>query len=144
MVEYYLESSFTGHLVEFFAAVAGSYYLFKTPHVQNIIRLFVYFLWLTLFVDMVGLYTVYAYFSDYKNLEFLRDSPFERNYWLYNSFLVLSFTMYFFFFIFQLKSPKVRRILTLTVFIFQVTVILDLFYSGFFLLLILQLVEPLF
>lgn len=132
MLEYYLETSFAGHLVEFLAAVAGSYYLFKTPHTQKIIRLFVYFLWLTVFVEIVGLYTVYAYFSDYKNLEFLRDSPFERNYWLYNSFNVLSSTMYFFLFILQLKSFKVRRVLTLVVFIFQVTVIIDLIYSGIF------------
>ena len=132
MLEYYFETSFIGHFVEFLAAVSGTYYLFKTPNAQKIIRLFVYFLWLTVFVETIGLYAAYAYFTDYKNLEFIRDSPFERNYWLYNSFHVLSFGMYFFFFILHLNSAKIRRILTLTVFIFQVTVILDLFYSGFF------------
>lgn len=132
MLEYYLESSFIGHFVEFLAAVAGSYYLFKTPHPKKIIRLFVYFLWLTVFIEVIGLYTVYAYFTDYKNLEFLRDSPFERNYWLYNSFHVLSFAMYYFFFILHLNSAKTRRILTLTALIFLITVIINLIYSGIF------------
>lgn len=134
MLEYYLESSFIGHFVEFLAAVAGTYYLFKTPNAQKIIRLFVYFLWLTVFVETIGLYAAYAYFTDYKNLEFLRDSPFKRNYWLYNSFHVLSFGMYFFFFILHLNSAKIRRILTLTALIFLFTVIINLLYSGIFFL----------
>ena len=132
MLEYYLETIFIGHLIEFIAALAGAYFLLKTPNTENITRLFVYFLWLTVFVEVFGLYSVYAYFSDYKNLEFLKDSPFERNYWLYNSFHVLSFIMYFFFFIFQLNSVKIRRILTFIAVVFTITEIVNLIFSGIF------------
>ncbi|CAM4017631.1 hypothetical protein [Gillisia limnaea] len=132
MLEYYLEDLFIGHFVELLAALAGTYYLFKTPHPKSIIRLFVYFLWLTVFVEMVGLYAVYAYFTDYKGLEFLRNSPFERNYWLYNSYYLVSFTTYFFFFILHLNSAKIRRILTFTALFFGITVIINLVFSKIF------------
>lgn len=80
----------------------------------------------------MGLYTLYAYFYDYKNLEFLRDSLFERNYWLFNSFHVLSFMMYFFFFIFHLNPGKIRRILTFIAVVFVITKIVNLLFSGIF------------
>ncbi|MFN4762538.1 hypothetical protein ACKGJN_05390 [Gillisia sp. Q332] len=132
MLEYYLETIFIGHFIEFIAALAGTYYLLKTPLTENLTRLFVYFLWLTVFVEVVGLYSAYAYFSDYKNLEFLKDSPFERNYWLYNSFHVLSFMMYFFFFIYQLNPVKLRRILAFIAVFFAITEIANLLFSGIF------------
>lgn len=132
MLEYYLDDLFVGHFVELLAALAGTYYLFKTPQPKSIIRLFVYFLWLTVFIEVAGLYTVYAYFTDYKDLEFLRNSPFERNYWLYNSYHLVSFMVYFFFFIFPLNSGKIQRVLTFIALFFGITEIINLLFSGIF------------
>ncbi len=132
LLNYFFEHFFAEHLLEFFAAVAGSIYLWQIPEVKKITRFFVYFLWMTFFIDLSGFYTTYAYLTGYENLEFIRNTPFERNFWLYNSYKVLAFMVFFFFFIFQLNSKKFRKILTFIALCFGITAVINLLFSGVF------------
>lgn len=131
MLEFYLKEIFIGHFAELLAALGGSYYLFKIPQVKPIIRIFVYFLWLILLVENLGLYALFNYF-DYGYFKFMEGTAFENNYWLYNSFHVLSYMVYFYFFIYQLKINKIRKYLTLMAWFFFASSISFLIFSGVF------------
>lgn len=132
MLDYYLEDLLPVHLAEFLAAISGSYYLAKHPGAKPATKLFVYFLWITFWVEIIGLYTTYAYFTNYKNLEFLENSPFERNYWLYNIYNIFSYLTYFTFFILNLESKKLKRALIVLAFFFAGTATINLIFSGIF------------
>ena len=131
MLDYYLKELFPGHFFELLAAIGGSYYLIKVPLVKSITRIFVYFLWFILFVEILGLYAVFNYF-DYPYFKVLEGTAFEDNYWLYNSFHVLSYMVYFYFFIYQLKLNKIRKYLTFLAWFFFVSSISFLIFSGVF------------
>lgn len=131
LLDYYLREIFLGHFFELLAAVGGSYYLIKVPDVKTITKIFVYFLWFILFVEIIGLYALFNYFN-YSYFEFLIGTPFEDNYWLYNSLHVVSYMVYFYFFIEQLKTNRIRKYLTFMAWFFFATSILFLVFSGVF------------
>lgn len=132
MLNYYFGNLFFVHAAELLAAMAGSYYLTKKPNTQIAVKMFVYFLWITFFVEIIGLYATYAYLTNYKDLGFLKDSPFKSNHWLYNIYGVLSYLIYFLFFALHLRRKKFRKIiLSLTVF-FAVTGTINLILSDSF------------
>lgn len=76
------------------------------------------------------MYNLIAYYSDYTFLGFIKDTPFRRNYWLYNSVKPLAFLVYYVFFISQLRSKKTRKILYWLSGIFVVTSYLYIILSG--------------
>lgn len=131
MLDYFLENTFINHLFELFAALAGSIYLFRKTRVRRINRYFVYFLWANLFIDLAGFYTTYAYFTGYESFSFIENTPFERNYWWYNSYKILSYLVYFVYFLMHL-APGKRKILGVLVGVFGITSILNLIFSGVF------------
>lgn len=114
------------------ASLAGSYYLVKANERNKFIRGFVYFLWVTFFIDVLGLYTVYAYFEDYKIFSFIKNTPIERNVWLFNSFKIISFSVYSFIFISQLKRSNLRKALSGLLILFIVSAIINLMVSEVF------------
>jgi len=91
--EFLLEHrEFFTKFVEVSAAIAGTYYLRKTKNKK--LRVFVYYLWITVIVEFIGRYPRsmqnnydYQWFIDLKN------SLFCRNTWLYNiySYLAIGF-----------------------------------------------------
>lgn len=109
--EYIIENFLLIYILEVGAAIAGTIYLRKVTLPEKGVRLFVYYLWLVVFVEFVGLYPSYAYFYDYEKLGFTKGTLFERNYWWYNSYNVLKFLILYIFFILQLKSISKRRTL---------------------------------
>lgn len=132
MLEYYLNNLFPVNFAELLAAFAGTYYLTKNPKAGTAVRIFVYFLWFTLLVEIIGLYTAYAYFTNYRGVEFLKGSLFESNHWLFNIYQIFSYLIYFLFFILHLKLEKYRKILVYFTAFFVVTAILNLIFSGIF------------
>lgn len=132
MLEYYLKNLFLIHLVELLAAFSGTYYLAINPKAKLAVRLFVYFLWFIFLIEVTGLYSTYFYFNGYENFEFLENSPFVSNYWLYNIFNIFSYCTYFSFFILNLNLEKNRRILIFLTASFVFTAILNLIFSDIF------------
>ncbi len=108
-LEYLIDNFLLIYLMELGAAIAGSIYLRKVKHPEKGVQLFVYYLWLVVFVEIVGLYPSYAYIYEYERLGFIKDTLFERNYWWYNSYTVLKFIVLYIFFILQLNSPEKRK-----------------------------------
>lgn len=132
MLEFFLENTLLVYLLELLSALAGTYYLWKSPGSGKNIRMFVYYLWLIVFVETIGIYPVYAYLNDYKTLWFIKDTPFERNFWLYNSFKIVSFLVFFQFFTNELKNERLRKLFRLLIIGFAVSAVLNLLLSGVF------------
>lgn len=107
-LEYIVDNFLLIYLMELGAAIAGAVYLKKVRLPEKGVRLFVYYLWLVVFVEMIGLYPSLAYYNDYSVLGFIKGTLFERNYWWYNSYTVIKFIVLYVFFILQLE-PAARR-----------------------------------
>jgi len=129
-LEYVLENFLLIYILEVGAALAGTIYLRKVPGPEKGVRLFVYYLWLVVFVEFVGLYPAYAYIYDYERLGFIRGTLFERNYWWYNSYNVLKFLILYIFFILQLRSPVKRRKLYTISGLMILSFIIDQIFGG--------------
>lgn len=132
MLDFIIENLLLVFLLEVSAAIAGSYYLKKRkdPEIEN--RLLVYYLWLVVFVEFIGIYPLYGYFTDYSTLPFIKDSVFERNFWWYNSFAIVKYVVFFIYFMRQLQSPQMKKILFYLTGFYIVTSILNLMFSGVF------------
>lgn len=120
------------YLLEIGAAVAGTFFLKKIKDPPRGSGLIISYLWLVVFVEFVGLYPAYAYFSNYTRLAFIEGTPFERNYWWFNIYNVVKILMLSYFFILQLVSPYKQKLFRFLTWIITFTFILDLLYSGSF------------
>lgn len=86
------------------AALAGSYYLVKNTTRAKNSKYLVLFLWVTVFVEVIASYALIAYYSDYKYFAFVEGTPFKNNFWLYNVYIVLSFSFFTLYFASFLKN----------------------------------------
>ncbi|UJH91235.1 hypothetical protein LZ575_22060 [Antarcticibacterium sp. 1MA-6-2] len=120
------------YILELGAALAGSYYLKKIKGVKKETKILVYYLWLVIFVESVGLYPLYAYFTNYETMPFIKDTPWERNYWWYNLYHFLKFAALFYYFVSQLSSAVKRKIFRIVAVIYLLCSILYLSFSGEF------------
>ncbi len=118
------------HLLEFLAALAGTYYLFKKKPENKNIKYLIYFLWLTLVVEIIGIYAGYAYYSDYQKLAFLKGTVFERNYWLFNPKIILEYIVFVLFFRSFLVQKDSKKFLKYLIIFFAITAVLYLIFSG--------------
>lgn len=77
------------YIFEIIAAITGSYYLSKNK--DSVLRIFVYYLWLTVFVEIIGSYT-YLLLNNYDVSWFIniKNSVFCYNIWLYNIYAFLA------------------------------------------------------
>lgn len=114
------------------AAFAGIYYLRKRnrPKIED--RLLVFYLWLVIFVEIVGIYPLVAYFTNYKFMPFIKGTCFERNLWWFNSYHIIKFAVFYFYFLLQLGSAKKKKFLSYLGVSFILALILYLIFSGEF------------
>lgn len=99
--------SFITKLFEIVTAISGSWYLHKTKNEK--IRIFVYYLWLTVVVEVLGFYRqILQYDYDYAWFIAIKNSVFHQNTWLYNiySFLAIGLLGVFYSDLFISKSFK--------------------------------------
>jgi len=120
------------YLLEIGAAVSGTIYLNRISTSPPGVRLIVIYLWFVVFVEGVGLYPAYAYYSDYSRLGFIEGTLFERNYWWFNSYNVVKMIFLSYFFIRQFVSLRKKRVFYFITWILAVTFIADLVYSDTF------------
>lgn len=99
---------FTQLSIYFFewAAFILSFYFFK-KYPSKPIKYLVVFLGFNLLVETIGFYTFFV--DEWFFLSFLKNTPFEKNYWLYNIYLIISFLFYALFFKWFLTSTKTIR-----------------------------------
>lgn len=94
------------------------------------IRTFVWFLWLTVFVEVTAMYTAVGYFSNYKYFSFIEGTPFAGNYWMYNIYSIIAFTVYISLFSLRLRSRNWKKGLLVTTGIFVISSIIYLFLTD--------------
>ncbi len=102
---------------ELIAALSGSYYLRKVN--DQALRIFVYYLWLTVIVEIVGSYS-FLMLYDFDNEWFIaiKNSVFRRNTWLYNiySYLAMGFLSIFYYNLMTSFKTKITVLSTLGIF----------------------------
>lgn len=132
MLDQLIDSIFRAFLWEFIAAFAGAYYLIKAKSIPLIHRIFVWFLWLTLLVDTSGFYNIVAYYSDYEYFSFIKGTSFVHTYWLFNPYHLIAYVVFQSFFVTQINSGKLRKILWVIIILFTISAILNLILSGIY------------
>ncbi len=90
----------------------------------------VWFLGITIFSEV---FSWYAYFVETGFLSFLKNTPFQSNYWWANIYSIISYLFYINYFKWYLSTKKSIKILNLVSIVFLVVSILEIFLSdGFF------------
>lgn len=132
LLEYIVENFFLIYLLELGTAVTGSYYLSQVNTPKKGERLLVMYFWLVIFVEVVGLYPVINYFTDSQAFPFVEGTLFERNYWWYNSYSLIKFLVFFYYFIWQLRSSRIRNFFSVLAIIFTLGGVINLLSSQVF------------
>ena len=130
MQEYLIRTLFRGMLWEIIAVLSGLYFLFHSPKVFKHERWLVYYLCFTVFVEFLGLYSIWAYFSEYEVFSFVKGTRFEANFWMFNIFKVITMSFYFWFFYSQLKKSRIKNLLKILYVVFLVVSSYELIFSG--------------
>ncbi len=115
-------------IAELLSAIFGSWYLTKVS-VDRPVRYFVYFLWLTILVELVGCIPI---FVSKGYLPWLLDTIFRRNHWLYNSYYIISFFFYAWFFRNYVTSKFSRKTIATIIGVFLVTTVANLIFTDVF------------
>ncbi|AVR46973.1 hypothetical protein C7S20_17885 [Christiangramia fulva] len=132
MLEFFINSLFRGVLWEFLAALAAFIYFRRVKNIPLYKKIFIFYLCAMFLIDVLGYYVAVAYYSDYQIFGFTKGTVFERNYWLFNAVKPFAVLVYLQFFIFQIRSSKLRKILTWAAVVFFLSSLLYLIFSGEF------------
>ncbi|MDT0651868.1 hypothetical protein [Autumnicola edwardsiae] len=117
-------------LLEGFAAISGLYYYQKKP-TDKAVGFFAYFLLFTFFVETIGLIPAIIYYNE--PLHFLKNTFWYQNYWLYNPYLIISFTVYILFFKRNISNRKVDEFINKGLGLYIIICIANLIFSDVFL-----------
>ncbi len=118
------------NLVEIVAAIAGTIYITRYREEKQS-RYLIIFLWLTILMELtLGWLPAGVYFLEL--FSSLKDTMFEDNIWVYNSYDIISFVFYFLFFSSLKELQKVRVISVLLSVSFVIFAVLNLYFSGNF------------
>lgn len=120
------------HIIEVLAAIAGTYFISKNKG-DSSIRYFVYYLWITVFVETIGILP--RLIISWESLSFLKDSIWAHNFWIYNIYLVLTFWVYVNYFKSIIKRGVFKNIINVFVLVFVTSsfvnfVVTDVFFNG--------------
>ncbi|MFT5437341.1 MAG: hypothetical protein ACI840_001995 [Ulvibacter sp.] len=96
-------------IIELLAAIAGIYYIKNGP-TDRVTRWFVVFLCITVLVELVALYAVIAYYSDYKYFSFVECNVFADTKWIYNIYTIVNFAFLVYYFYTFLKGRLIRQV----------------------------------
>lgn len=120
------------YTLELLAAIAGSIFLAKNPETYANTKYFVWYLWLTFVVEILGAYAPILYFTDYKYFSFIEATRFVRNNWLYNLYFAISFSFYPIYFSGFLKEKSQKYMLRLIALLFLVIAVVSFTISDTF------------
>lgn len=118
-------------MVELIAAIAGAYYYFKTKDHQ--IKIFVWYLWLTVAVETIGMYG-YLNYNNFDNtiINWIKNSVFSSNTWLYNTYYLASSIVFALFYLKVVKDHLSKNIIKFSVLIYVIFTIAYYIISGTF------------
>ncbi|CAL67084.1 hypothetical protein [Christiangramia forsetii] len=119
-------------LMELLAALAGSLYLYKKQRNEQLKKQFVWFLFSVFIIDLLGGYSIWAYFDDYQSFPFLKDSLFTRNFWWFNIARTYFIAAYCYFLRKRIANKQIAFYLKWALGIFIVYAIFNMVFSGQF------------
>jgi len=128
----FLLSSISSFLLELIAALTGTIYILKKTNKSKLNNYLAYFLWFTLFFDTLGGYVPIAYFSKFKYFGFIKNTPFQDNYWWFNMYMIISFSFFIYYFNSFIKNKVVNKRLNFLTILFLIATILNLLFSDVF------------
>jgi len=117
--------------VEILAAISGSFYLYKNK--DKTIQIFVYYLWVTVIVENLALYSRFMR-NNYDNELFviIKNSPFCTNQWLYNVRAVIIIVLLGAYYKALVNSISFKKCIKTVVIIFSIFSIFYLIFSDSF------------
>ena len=127
---YYIENTLPITIFELLAAFFGTYYIFSGRKKHLPTKILVIFLWITVFIEIIGSYSPIAYYSSYKYFAWVEGTKFAQSNWLYNPYLILSYCFYPLYFRSYIRIKTWKIILKYLVIFFLVTAILNLVFSD--------------
>ncbi|APU66904.1 hypothetical protein [Christiangramia flava] len=118
MIDYILKHKlYLGASYEFLAMLSALWYYFHfKDSISRGLKLFILYLVIVFIVDTSGFYALWAYLDNYETIPALKDSPFARNFWLYNALHVIGYFCIGYFFTSQLEylqKYKLKKILNI-------------------------------
>jgi len=119
-------------VLELITVITGFFYLKKATNAIKNTKYLVIFLLITFIVDLIGSYAAIGYFSNYSYFGFVENTPFRRNAWLFNSFMIISFSFYIFYFKSFLGNKKWKLILKVLTILFITSSIINLLFTDIF------------
>ncbi|GAA4278415.1 hypothetical protein GCM10022259_31400 [Aquimarina mytili] len=118
------------NIFELLAALVGSYTM-KKYRVRKLTRYFVYFLWLTVFVELIfGWIPWFVYKID--SISHLKQTFLGNNHWAYNVYFIISFLFYIFFFKENIHSKKIKLFLSVLMFLYVIASTSNLIFTNVF------------
>ena len=91
-----------------------------------------YFLWFTVFVEVVGVYAPFAYFTNYEYFAFVKDTVYKDNYWWYNLYMLISYSFFIYYFNSFLVSSKIKKGIKYVIVLYIIAAIINLVFSDIF------------
>lgn len=128
----YLLNVIPVNILELLAAIAGTYYLIRIPSHSTFTKYFVWYLWLTVFVEVFAAYAPIGYFSKYRYFSIVKDTVFYKTYWLYNCFYILTFAFYPIYFSTYSSNKKLITGIKVVTIIYVASAIISLFIGDTF------------
>ncbi len=118
------------NLFEVLAALVGTLYFKQLKYrVEELTRYFIWFLWLTVFVELVFGWTPW-FIKNLDSLTYLEESFLSNNHWAYNIYFIVSFLFYVFYFKNNIKSKKMNLILNWLMVIYFIASISSLIFTN--------------
>ena len=111
------------------AAIFGTLYI-KRRTAHKSAKLFVAFLWFTLFFEILSSYAALIYFSKAEKFLFILETPFKNNYWAFNIYFLINYVVYITYVKWQLVSRWQRKLVNIILVLFLTTSIVNLFTSD--------------
>ncbi|GAA4272577.1 hypothetical protein GCM10022258_18710 [Aquimarina gracilis] len=116
-------------IFELMAAIVGSFYI-KKYREDKPSRYFVYFLWLTFFIELFGVLPALMYYGGF--FPFLKGTFLEENHWLYNIFFIFNFSFYVYYFYLNYKVKDFKLFMKILTILYVITSIINLIFTDIY------------
>ncbi|MDX1544597.1 MAG: hypothetical protein R3214_11700 [Christiangramia sp.] len=121
------------YIFELIAAIAGIFYLYSKKEPVKPDKLIVFTINLIFVIDLFGVtYGLYNYVYDYAYIEFIKETPFRTNLWIYNILTLITGSLFSWYFLMQTHSRNLKRSIGTLVVIYIVSSIIHFFSSDIF------------
>ncbi|WP_374958015.1 hypothetical protein [Gilvibacter sp.] len=116
-------------ILEFIAASAGLKYIQKY-RVSKITKRLVLILFFVAITELFSTYVPIAKASDFEYFGFVKGTPFEKNFWVHNIQLIITFGFFANYFRSSLKPGLLASIIKLVIIVFMIGALVNLLLSG--------------